>query len=191
MKTLFGALVMIHRIAIVGSGPSGLYTAKYLLERVPSVRIDVFEKLCTPFGLVRYGIAPDHQEAKNVASTLQAVLEAPQVRFFGNTEFGGRLTPDYLRKHYSGVVLASGATSERSLGIPGEDAEGVFSSRDIVSWYNAHPLAKRELIGRVLPAAKVGPKTYSCYLLTSAESGNHRPWYLNIKRTRSLKNQCD
>ena len=100
---------MIHRIAIIGSGPSGLYTAKYLLEKLPTLRIDVFEKLCTPFGLVRYGIAPDHQEAKNVVVTLQAVLESPNVKFYGNVEFGSdRLTMNYLQTHYSGVVLASG-----------------------------------------------------------------------------------
>ena len=99
----------MHRIAIIGSGPSGLYTAKYLLEKIPALRIDVFEKLCTPFGLVRYGIAPDHQEAKNVTTTLQTVLESPNVKFYGNVEFGGdKLTVDYLRTHYSGVVLASG-----------------------------------------------------------------------------------
>jgi ferredoxin--NADP+ reductase len=99
---------MLTRIAIVGSGPSGLYTAKYLLDGHPSLRIDFFEKLCTPFGLVRYGIAPDHQDAKNVATTLTPVLASERVRFFGNVEFGTSVHLEFLQKRYSAIVFASG-----------------------------------------------------------------------------------
>lgn len=95
------------RVAIVGSGPSGLYVAKYLLE-CKGIAIDIFDKLCTPFGLVRYGVAPDHQEAKNVTATFDAVLSHERVRFLGNVEYGKQLHLEEMKRKYSGIVFAAG-----------------------------------------------------------------------------------
>jgi NADPH-dependent glutamate synthase beta subunit-like oxidoreductase len=101
---------VMYRIAIVGGGPSGIYTAKYLVDNAKKIQIyvDVFEKLPVPFGLVRYGVAPDHQEAKNVSKNLEDILQMRGVRFFGNMELGKDFKYSDLAKKYSAVVIASG-----------------------------------------------------------------------------------
>eukprot|EP00605_Chrysophyceae_sp_TOSAG23-4_P001381 GSChrysophyteH1.ASY1.ANO1.1501.1 assembled CDS len=128
-------------IAIVGSGPSGFYTAKYLLEKDPELHVDLIEKMPVPFGLVRYGVAPDHPEVKSVQETFTKVAASPRFRFFGNAHAPATnvVSVDELQKAYRAVVLACGAETDRSLGIPNEDAAGVFSARAFVNWYNGHP----------------------------------------------------
>ena len=126
-------------IAIIGSGPAGCYVAEHLLKLLPDARIDVLEKLPVPFGLIRYGVAPDHQGTKGAARVMERTLSRDHVRFFGNVEVGRDITLDELRSMYHVVVLATGATRDRKLGIPGEDLAGVIGSGAFVSWYNGHP----------------------------------------------------
>src|SRR5262249_37449372 len=125
-----------QRLCIIGSGPAGCYLAEHLLKLLPDARIDVIEKLPVPFGLIRYGVAPDHQSTKGAARVLERTLSRDQVRFFGNVEVGRDVTLDELRAMYHVVVLATGAPRDRALGIPGEDLPGVIGSGAFVSWYN-------------------------------------------------------
>jgi ferredoxin--NADP+ reductase len=128
------------RVAIIGSGPGGFYTASHLQKQTQlSVAIDMFEKLPTPFGLVRAGVAPDHQKDKSVTRTFDRSARMASFRFFGNVAFGTHLSLDDLRRHYHQVVFATGAQTSRALGIPGEDAKGSHSATDFVAWYNGHP----------------------------------------------------
>ncbi len=131
------------RIAVVGSGPAGVYAAAVLAERDASV--DVIDRLPTPFGLVRYGVAPDHEKMKSVAVALRKVLEGTRVRFLGNVELGRDLSLDDLRRHYDAFIAASRAASDRRLGIEGEDLPGSFSATDFVSWYSGHPDYPRDM----------------------------------------------
>jgi len=126
---------------VVGSGPAGFYCAKELLRQVPNVRVDLFERFPVPFGLLRFGVAPDHPEVKNAAKTCAEVAEDPRVRWFGNVSVGapGALDVAFLRRCYAAVVCATGAGRDRRLGIPGEDLTGVWGARDFVDWYNAMP----------------------------------------------------
>eukprot|EP01038_Epipyxis_sp_PR26KG_P015128 gene15128-20365_t len=147
-----------HHIAVVGSGPSGFYTIKYLFESIQDIKIDLFEQLPTPFGLVRYGVAPDHPEVKSVISGFHELVDQykDRFRFFGNVKVTSNddkieekisstnsgplcLSIDNLRQSYSATVLAYGASSDRKLNIPGENLNGVYSARDFVNWYNGHP----------------------------------------------------
>jgi adrenodoxin-NADP+ reductase len=127
------------RVAVVGSGPAGFYTADRLCRRSANVAIDLLEELPTPFGLVRSGVAPDHPDTKNVENRFTSVAENPSVRFLGNVCVGKSVSVDELLDMYHAVVLAYGAGSDRQLQIPGEDALGCLSSREFVNWYNAHP----------------------------------------------------
>ncbi|MEX2985990.1 FAD-dependent oxidoreductase [Streptomyces sp. C36] len=132
------------RVAVVGSGPSGVYTAQALLEQrtVPAVTVDVLDRLPCPYGLVRYGVAPDHEKIKSLQRNLRTALERPGVRFLGNVPVGdgpGALSPRLLPELYHAVVYCVGAASDRRLGIPGEDLPGSFSATEFVSWYSAHP----------------------------------------------------
>lgn len=129
---------MIH-VAIVGTGPAGFYTAQALLKAGLDVRVDLIERLPTPFGLVRSGVAPDHQRTKRVERAYERTAGDPHVRFYGNVEVGGDLTLAELRALYDAVVLAVGAPRDRRLGIPGEDKANVFGSGAFVGWYNGHP----------------------------------------------------
>lgn len=128
------------RVAIIGSGPSGMYAADALLgqEEVP-VSIDIIDKLPSPFGLVRYGVAPDHLSIRSVRDTLDKVLDHPGVRFVGNVEVGRDLTLDQLRGLYDAIVLTYGASRDRALGIPGEHLAGSIAATDFVNWYTGHP----------------------------------------------------
>ncbi|MFD3455581.1 FAD-dependent oxidoreductase [Streptomyces sp. NPDC058691] len=130
------------RIAVVGSGPSGVYTAEALArqESVPGVAVDVLDRLPCPYGLVRYGVAPDHEKIKSLQGNLRGVLEDPRVRFLGNVTVGAPgLPPERLLDLYHAVVYCVGAATDRHLGVPGEDLPGSFSATRFVAWYSAHP----------------------------------------------------
>ncbi len=126
-------------VAIVGSGPAGCYAAGALLKKLPGCRIDIIERLPTPFGLIRGGIAPDHQSTKNVARVFEKTLDREGVRLLGNVELGRDISYDELKELYDVVVLAVGAQVPRPLGIPGEDLPGVANVIDFVGWYNGVP----------------------------------------------------
>lgn len=130
---------MTHHVAIIGSGPSGFYAAEALAKSGTPIAIDIFERLPTPYGLVRSGVAPDHQGTKNVWRVYQRTARRPEVRFVGNVEIGRDLSLDELRAHYDAVVLANGAPLDRALGVDGEDLRGVIGSQLITGWYNGHP----------------------------------------------------
>jgi ferredoxin--NADP+ reductase len=133
------------RVAVVGSGPAGLYIAEALVKQsatLPSpvrVKVDVLDRLPTPYGLVRYGVAPDHKSIKSVANYLRRVLENPDVRFVGGVHFGADVTRQDLLSAYDAVVYATGAMRDRQLGIPGEDLPGSHAATDFVNWYCGHP----------------------------------------------------
>lgn len=128
------------RVAIVGSGPSGCYAAESLLSRIgPAVEISFFEKLATPFGLIRFGVAPDHQGTKAVAALFQKTASRKNVDFYLNVEVGTHLTHDDLLAHHDAVIYAVGAPADCALGIPGEDLPGSHSATEFVAWYNGHP----------------------------------------------------
>lgn len=130
---------LVKQIAIIGSGPAGCFLADQLLRLAKDVRIDIIERLPVPFGLVRYGVAPDHQGTKAVTRLLDRVLARDPVRFFGHVEVGRDVTLDELQQMYDVVVLATGAPRDRRPGIPGQDLPGVAGSAAFVGWYNSHP----------------------------------------------------
>lgn len=127
------------RVAIVGSGPAAFYTAQQLLLQSSAPRIDMFEKLPAPFGLVRYGVAPDHEKIKSVTRIYDTVARREEFRFFGNVEYGRDLTLDTLQRRYHQIVFCTGAQTDRSLGIPGEELPGSHAATEFVAWYNGHP----------------------------------------------------
>ncbi|MFC8347183.1 FAD-dependent oxidoreductase [Streptomyces sp. NPDC057280] len=130
----------MFRVAVVGSGPSGCYTAQSLVQLDPAVYVDVLDRLPCPYGLVRYGVAPDHEKIKSLQNNLRAVLEHERVRFLGGVGIGaGGVPTARLRELYHAVVYCVGAATDRHLGIPGEDLPGSFSATRFVSWYSAHP----------------------------------------------------
>jgi ferredoxin--NADP+ reductase len=137
------------RFAVIGSGPAGVYAAAGLVAR-GDVQVDVYDRLPCPFGLVRYGVAPDHVKMKAVSAALQKTLEHPDVRFLGNVELGRDLSVEDLHRHYDAFVLSQGAAVGRDLGIPGEDLPGSVSATDFVAWYSAHPDAACPLPDGVL-----------------------------------------
>lgn len=126
------------QICIVGSGPAGFYTAQHLLKHTQAV-VDIYEKLPVPFGLVRFGVAPDHPEVKNVINTFTQTAQSERCNFLGNVTVGRDVTVEELQKAYHAVVLSYGAEDRRELGIPGEKLQGVYSARDFVGWYNGLP----------------------------------------------------
>jgi ferredoxin--NADP+ reductase len=134
------------RLAIVGAGPAGIYAADILLktERQFDVSIDLFEQLPAPYGLVRYGVAPDHPRIKGIISALKEVLDTGQIRLFGNVTFGRDITLDDLKKHYNAVIFSTGAIRDAPLPIPGIDLPGSYGAADFVSWYDGHPDFPRE-----------------------------------------------
>jgi ferredoxin/flavodoxin---NADP+ reductase len=130
----------VLHVAVVGSGPSGCYTAQSLVQRDPGVLVDVLDRLPCPYGLVRYGVAPDHEKIKSLQNNLRTVLEDERVRFLGGVQVGPRGVPvARLRELYHAVVYCVGAATDRRLGIPGEDLRGSWSATEFVSWYSAHP----------------------------------------------------
>ncbi len=128
------------RVAIIGAGPTGYYAADYLLKQKELVvEIDMFDKLPTPYGLVRFGVAPDHQKIKSVTRAFERTAKKPNVRFFGYVEFGKDVMLNELRAHYHQIIFTTGAQSDRKLGIPGEDLPGSHPATEFVAWYNGHP----------------------------------------------------
>lgn len=134
------------RLAIVGAGPAGIYAADILLkaERKFDVSIDLFDHLPAPYGLVRYGVAPDHPRIKGIINALRDVLDRGDIRIFGNVRFGEDITLDDLKNHYNAVIFATGAIRDADLDIPGVDATGSYGAADFVSWYDGHPDFPRE-----------------------------------------------
>ncbi|HEY1620322.1 MAG TPA: FAD-dependent oxidoreductase [Streptosporangiaceae bacterium] len=132
-------------VAVVGSGPAGLYTAEALIKQAAalpepvSVRVDVLDRLPTPYGLVRYGVAPDHKSIKSIAEYLRGVLEHDGVSFVGGVDLGTEVTREDLLSCYDAVVYATGAMRDRQLGVPGEDLPGSIAATDFVNWYCGHP----------------------------------------------------
>ena len=126
-------------VAIIGSGPAGFYAAAALIDSGEDVCIDVIERLPTPFGLIRGGVAADHQTTKNISKKFDKTALMDQVRFYGNIEVGREISLSDLREMYDAVVLAQGAPVDRTLNIPGADKPGVFGAAAFVGWYNAHP----------------------------------------------------
>ncbi|MDE0184534.1 MAG: FAD-dependent oxidoreductase [Candidatus Poribacteria bacterium] len=128
------------RTAIVGSGPSGFYAAEALLQQEDVVvDVDIFDRLPTPYGLVRFGVAPDHQKIKNVIRVYERTAAHPRFRFFGNVQFGRDLQAEDLTAHYDQVVFAVGNETDRRLNIPGESFDGSYTATAFVAWYNGHP----------------------------------------------------
>jgi ferredoxin--NADP+ reductase len=134
------------RLAIVGAGPAGIYAADILLkaEKNFDVSIDLFEQLPAPYGLVRYGVAPDHPRIKGIITALRGVLDTGRIRLFGNVLYGRDITLDDLKKHYNAVIFSTGAIQDASLDIPGIDLPGSYGAADFVSWYDGHPDVARE-----------------------------------------------
>ncbi|MEU5691085.1 FAD-dependent oxidoreductase [Actinosynnema sp. NPDC020468] len=127
------------RVAVVGAGPAGVYAADTLTKSDADVSIDLFERLPAPYGLIRYGVAPDHPRIKGIVTALQRVLDRPQIRFFGNVDYGVDLKLDDLRQFYDAVIFSTGAEKDRALDIPGIDKDGSYGAADFVSWYDGHP----------------------------------------------------
>ena len=129
------------RLAIVGAGPAGIYAADLIIkaERDFDVSIDLFDLLPAPYGLVRYGVAPDHPRIKGIIRALYEVLDRGDIRFFGNVKYGTDITLDELKQHYNAVIFATGAIKDAALNIPGVELDGSYGAADFVNWYDAHP----------------------------------------------------
>lgn len=128
------------RVAVIGAGPAGYYAIDRLLRREGLVvEVDLYERLLTPYGLVRLGVAPDHPSIKSVTATFDKVAARPSVRFFGGVEFGKDVTLADLRAHYHQILYCTGAQTDRRMGIPGEALEGSYAATEFVGWYNGHP----------------------------------------------------
>ena len=130
------------RLAIVGAGPAGIYAADLLIKselRDFEVSIDLFDLLPAPYGLVRYGVAPDHPRIKGIIRALYEVLDRGDIRFFGNVKFGKDIKLEDLKRHYNAVIFATGAIRDADLNIPGINLDGSYGAADFVNWYDAHP----------------------------------------------------
>lgn len=144
------------RVAVVGAGPAGIYAADILTKEHDGATVDVLERLPAPYGLVRYGVAPDHPRIKEIVKALRRVLAADRIRFLGNVSYGTDLKLDDLRRHYDAVVFATGATADRPLHIPGIDLPGSYGAAEFVSWYTGHPDVPREWPLQAREVAVVG-----------------------------------
>jgi ferredoxin--NADP+ reductase len=128
------------RVAIIGAGPTGFYAADHLLRQEGVVvEVDLFDRLPTPYGLVRLGVAPDHQKIKSVTAAFDKVAANPRFRFFGHVEVGKDVDVEDLRRHYHQILYCTGAQTDRRMGIPGEDLRGSHPATEFVAWYNGHP----------------------------------------------------
>ncbi|KQO83107.1 pyridine nucleotide-disulfide oxidoreductase [Frigoribacterium sp. Leaf263] len=129
------------RLAIVGAGPAGIYAADILLKAQKGfdVQIDLFEQLPAPYGLVRYGVAPDHPRIKGIVNALRDVLDSGDIRVFGNVRYGADISLDDLKKHYNAVIFSTGAIRDADLDVPGIELEGSYGAADFVSWFDGHP----------------------------------------------------
>ncbi len=138
MSGLRESAAVLTRVAIIGSGPAAFYAAEALLKQ-PDVQVDMLERLPTPYGLVRGGVAPDHQKIKSVIAIYEKIAAHPGFRYFGNLEYGRDLSRADLESHFHAIIYATGAQTDRRLGIPGEDLRGSHSATEFVAWYNGHP----------------------------------------------------
>ena len=127
------------RVAIVGAGPAGFFLAERLLTREGGVEVDLYERLPAPYGLVRFGVAPDHEKIKTVTRAFDAVARRPGFRYFGNVDFGGDVALADFARHYHQVCFTTGAQTDRRMGIPGEDLVRSHPATEFVAWYNGHP----------------------------------------------------
>ncbi|GAA1496006.1 FAD-dependent oxidoreductase [Paeniglutamicibacter kerguelensis] len=129
------------RVAIIGAGPAGVYAADILTkaERDFELAIDLFDRYPAPYGLIRYGVAPDHPRIKGIVKALHKVLDRGDIRFFGNVDYGTDLSIQELREHYDAVIFATGAINDADLNIPGIELDGSYGGADFVSWYDGHP----------------------------------------------------
>jgi ferredoxin--NADP+ reductase len=128
------------RVAIIGSGPAAFYAAEYLLKQANLVvQVDMYERLPTPYGLVRYGVAPDHQKIKTVTNVFDKIAAHPRFRFFGRFGYGDQVTLAILKQYYHQILFATGAPTDRRMGIPGEELRGSYPATEFVAWYNGHP----------------------------------------------------
>jgi ferredoxin--NADP+ reductase len=138
------------RVAIVGAGPAGIYAADFIhrrqevLDGSVSTTIDLLDRDMTPFGLIRYGVAPDHPRIKGISNALHKILDRGDVRFWGNIDVGVDVSLSTLKQHYDAVILATGATRDRQLEIPGVPAELLHGAADFISWYDGHPDGRRD-----------------------------------------------
>ncbi|MFN2538723.1 MAG: FAD-dependent oxidoreductase [Mycobacteriales bacterium] len=145
------------RVAVVGAGPAGLYAADYLsFDQDGSVLVDLIERLPVPFGLLRYGVAPDHLNIKSAGNALMEVLQRPGVSLYAHVDVGRDVTVAELRERYDAVIYAMGASGDRKVGIPGEDLDGSISATSFVNWYNGHPEALVHDLEGVTTAAVIG-----------------------------------
>lgn len=128
-----------HKVAIIGSGPSGFYTAEALLKSGQSIAIDIFDRLPTPFGLVRSGVAPDHPKIKSVTALFEKTLQNENVRFLGNVDIGTSVSVEVLKDFYHAIIFCYGAETDRRLDVKGEDLQGSYTATAFVGWYNGHP----------------------------------------------------
>ena len=131
------------RVAIFGAGPAGIYAGNILAHSYPNVTIDLFDLLPAPYGLIRYGVAPDHPRIKGIVNSLHEMLDAGTIRFFGNVQFGKDLTINDIRAHYHALIFATGAIKDAELNIPGIELDGSYGAADFVSWYDGHPDVSR------------------------------------------------
>ena len=130
----------LYRIAIIGSGPAGFFAADHLFKNTEfNIEIDMYDKLPTPFGLVRSGVAPDHQKIKTVTKVYDKIAANPKFRFYGLVEYGKHLKLDDLKQHYHQILFATGAQTDRKMNIPGEDLGRSHTATEFVAWYNGHP----------------------------------------------------
>lgn len=127
------------RLAIIGSGPAGFYTAHQLMKKLQDVVVDMYEQLPVPYGLVRFGVAPDHPDVKNCQDTFEEVASRSNFNYIGNIRVGYDVALAEMKPHYDALLFSYGASEDRKLGIPGEDLPGVFSAREFVGWYNGLP----------------------------------------------------
>lgn len=132
------------RVAIIGAGPAGIYAADILTKEHPGARVDLFDRLPAPYGLVRYGVAPDHPRIKEIIKALRRVLSRDEIRFLGNVHYGTDIKLTDLRRHYDAVIFSTGARADRQLDIPGIELPGSYGAADFVSWYDGHPDVPRE-----------------------------------------------
>ena len=131
------------RVAVIGSGPAGVYASDALMKSSTDVEVDLFEKMPAPFGLIRYGVAPDHPRIKGIIMALHRVMEKPELRLFSNVEFGKDITLDELKEHYDAVIFATGAVGDRALPTPGADLPEHFGAGEFVGFYDGNPLFER------------------------------------------------
>jgi len=138
--TAVGTPAQPLRVAVIGSGPAAFYAVEHLFKQPALIAdVDMFDRLPTPHGLVRYGVAPDHHKIKTVSRVYDTIARNPRFRFFGNVEFGRHVTLADLSQHYHQVLFATGAQTDRRMGIPGEDLRGSHAATEFVAWYNGHP----------------------------------------------------